>query len=96
MAEFIQLPGGALGANIEQMTQLVNFLRQAIEQLENVFKGIDNKVSATTWSGNDARTQASNWNQTRQSTMNNLRSLLDQLGTAIQNQARQQQDTSSS
>lgn len=96
MANFIVLPGGALGANIEQMNQLVTQLTQAIEQLEQVFKNIDNKVAATTWAGPDARRTEGQWNQTRQTTMTNLRSMLDTMGQTIRSQAQQQTDTSSS
>jgi uncharacterized protein YukE len=95
MSSFIKLPGGALGANIEQMTALASHLNQSIEQLENVFKTIDNKISATTWSGNDASQAETQWQSTRQSTMNNLRTMLDSMSQAIKNQSQQQQQASS-
>ncbi len=93
-ANFVKLPGGALGANIEQMQTLSSHLRTSIEQLETVFKGIDSKVSATTWSGPDATQQEGSWNTVRSSTMNSLRTMLDGLSQAIKGQADQQTATS--
>jgi uncharacterized protein YukE len=93
-ANFVKLPGGALGANIEQMQTLSSHVRTSIEQLETVFKGIDSKISATTWSGSDATQQEGTWNTTRASTMNTLRTMLDGLSTAIKSQADQQTATS--
>jgi outer membrane murein-binding lipoprotein Lpp len=94
MSNFIKLPGGALGANIEQMQTLSSHLRTSVEQLETVFKGIDSKIGATTWSGTDADRAASQWDQTHSSTMNSLRSMLESLSQAIKSQADQQTATS--
>lgn len=93
-AQFSQLPAGALGANIEHLTQLSSHLRSSIEQLENVFKQIDGKITQTVWSGNDAKRTADNWNATRQSTMSNMRAMLDSMSNAIKMQAAEQQNTS--
>ncbi len=93
-ATFIKLPSGAIGCSIEQMNALSNHMRTSIDQLEAVFKGIDAKISSTTWAGADADSTANNWAATRSQMMNNLRSFLDCQARAVQSQASQQQGTS--
>lgn len=93
-AMFRPLPNGALGAHIPEMQSLSTHLRSSIDQLEQVFKGIDSKICSTTWSGNDARGAQTQWNATRQQTMNNLHNILQTMSTAITKQAGQQEATS--
>ena len=94
-ATFVKLPDNALGCVIEQMNTLGQHFRQAIEELETVFKGIDSKISTTTWAGPDANKAEGDWNNTRTQTMNQLRSLMEAMSTAINNQASQQTQASS-
>ena len=93
-AQFVRLPAGAIGCSVEQMNALSAHMKTSVEQLEQVFRGIDSKINATTWAGPDADGSANNWNSTRQQVMNNLRNFLDCQAAAIRNQANQQTGTS--
>jgi uncharacterized protein YukE len=95
MASFTKLPNNAIGANIEQMSQLAQTLTQSVEELEAVFKKVDSKIEQTTWSGNDATRTEGEWTNTRNQMMNNLRTTLSQVSQVIKTNAADQTSTSS-
>jgi hypothetical protein len=93
-AQFIMIPGGAIGCNVEQMTRLCTKMVGSIVDFESVFKSIDTAMSATAWSGSDADRFEAAVDRLRLGVMGELRSLTDAISTSIRNQAAQQQSSS--
>jgi hypothetical protein len=73
MAMFAEVGSGAVGANVDQLKELGTLIKNKIEQIEQIFTEIDNKINGTAWSGTDAKNFASNWDQYRSSTISNIK-----------------------
>jgi uncharacterized protein YukE len=96
MATFTKLPNGAIGAHIGQMGDLVRTLNQSVAELEAVFKKVDSKIEATTWSGGDATRTEGEWTSRRNQMMTSLRDTLETVSNVIKSNASDQSNVSAS
>ncbi len=95
MAEFKPLPGQAVGGEVSELRAFASHLTtKALPDMEQVFQQIDQKIGQTTWSGADAKAFSSDWQQQRQSIMNQLKSALEGVSQKATQQAQSQEQVS--
>ena len=95
MAEFKPLGGTAVGGDVQELKTFASHLTtKSIPDLERVFTEIDTKISQTTWSGTDAKTFSSDWQQQRTTILNQLKSTLEGIGQKATAQANAQEQVS--
>jgi len=81
-----------VGANIEQMQQLEQTMRQQAEALQNIMQTIKGRVQATDWKGPDADRFRNEWDSTHTQNMNRVvQELQSVAGTVKSNWIAQQQ-----
>ena len=82
------------GADIEQMQQLEQTLRQQAEALQNIMSTIRSRVQATDWRGPDADRFRSQWDTTHTQNLNRVVSELQQVADTVRSNWMQQQQVS--
>jgi uncharacterized protein YukE len=92
MADFKPLQGAAVGGDVAELRTFASHLTtKALPDIEAVFNQM---ITQTTWSGNDAKTFSSDWQQQRTSIMNQLKSALDGISQKATQQALAQEQVS--
>jgi hypothetical protein len=76
MAKFIELPRLANGGDVTELRDFADHLtNRSIPEFESVLSGIDQRISSTSWSGQDAINFIDQWDEIR----NRVRSICSEL-----------------